>query len=171
MNFSVFGVAGFKNSGKTTMVTRLVRELTGRGYRISTVKHAHHGFDIDKPGRDSFLHRDAGASEVAIISGQRWALMHELRGAEQPLLDDVLAKLTPCHLVLVEGYKQEPHMKIELRRQANPRKRSLAEQDDTIVAIASDYAIDDTDLPVFDLDDIAGIADFILEYTGQTLQP
>ena len=166
MKFAVFGVAGFKNSGKTTMVTRLVTELTGRGYRISTVKHAHHGFDIDKPGRDSFLHRDAGASEVAIISGKRWALMHELRGAEQPVLDDVLGKLSACHLVLVEGYKQEPHVKIELRRQANPRKRSLADHDDTIVAIASDYAIEDTELPVFDLDDIAGIADFIIECLG-----
>ncbi len=159
----VFGVAGFKNSGKTTLVTRLVRELTDRGYAISTIKHAHHGFDLDKPGRDSFLHRGAGAQEVAIISSSRWALMHELRGAEAPVFDEVLSKISKCDLVIVEGYKKEPHPKIELRS-INSTREPLAPDDNTIIAIASDHPVADKTLPAFDRDDITAIADFIVSY-------
>ena len=116
MTQRVFGITGWKNSGKTTLTERLVAELTRRGWKVSTVKHAHHDFDIDKEGTDSFRHRQAGASEVAIVSGRRWALMHELRGEDEPPLDVVLARLAPCDLVLVEGYKRESHKKIETRR-------------------------------------------------------
>ncbi len=159
----VLGVAGYKNSGKTTLVTRIVRELTGRGYAISTIKHAHHGFDIDRPGRDSFLHRGAGAQEVAIISNSRWALMRELRGAQKPVFDEVLSKISPCDLVVVEGYKQEPHPKIELRS-VNSTRDDLAPLDDTIIAIASDHLLEGETLPVFERDNIPAIADFIVSY-------
>ena len=124
MTSPVFGVTGWKNSGKTTLLTRLVSEFTRRGYRVSTVKHAHHDFDIDKPATDSFRHREAGASEVMIVSGNRWALMHELRGDDEPPLEAALQRLSPCDLVLVEGYKREGHPKIEARRQAARRTRS-----------------------------------------------
>src|SRR5262245_12971297 len=116
MKTPVFGISGWKNSGKTGLTVRLVEELTSRGYRISTVKHAHHDFDIDKPGADSFRHREAGACEVAIVSGKRFAIMHELRGDAEPSLVDILERIAPCDLVLVEGYKREPVPKIELRR-------------------------------------------------------
>ena len=102
----VFGVTGWKNSGKTTLVSRLVAEITARGYSVSTVKHAHHNFDIDQKGRDSYAHREAGAHEVALVSGRRWALMHELRGEEEPSLADVLAKLSPCDLVIVRRIRK-----------------------------------------------------------------
>jgi molybdopterin-guanine dinucleotide biosynthesis adapter protein len=111
----VIGVAGFKNAGKTTLVEKLVVELTGRGWRVSTVKHAHHSFDIDHEGRDSFRHRKAGASEVAVVSRHRWAIIHESRAEEEPPLADILAKLAPCDLVIVEGYKRDFHDKIEVR--------------------------------------------------------
>ncbi len=161
----VFGVAGFKNSGKTTLVTRLVRELADRGYTVSTIKHAHHGFDLDKPGRDSFLHRGAGAQEVAIISNSRWALMHELRGASAPVFNEVLSKISKCDLVIVEGYKKEPHPKIELRS-INSTREPLAPDDETIIAIASDHPLTGETLPAFDRDDITAIADFIVSYFG-----
>ena len=107
MSGAVFGITGWKNSGKTTLTERLVAEFTRRGFRVSTVKHAHHDFDIDREGADSYRHRLAGAAEVAIVSGRRWALMHELRGEDEPKLDEILARLAPCDLVLVEGYKRE----------------------------------------------------------------
>ena len=107
MSDAVFGITGWKNSGKTTLTERLVAEFTRRGFRVSTVKHAHHDFDIDREGADSYRHRLAGAAEVAIVSGRRWALMHELRGEDEPKLDEILARLAPCDLVLVEGYKRE----------------------------------------------------------------
>lgn len=167
---AVFGVAGFKNAGKTTLVERLVVELTGRGYEISTVKHAHHAFDIDQEGRDSFRHRKAGAREVAIVSRNRWALVHELRGEEEPAFADVLAKLGPCDLVLVEGYKRESHDKLEVRR-AGLNHPKLAGDDQTVVAIASDFAIDDATVPVLDMNDIAAIADFIIAHAGLESRP
>ena len=107
----VIGVAGFKNAGKTTLVEKLVAELTRRGYRVSTVKHAHHSFDIDHEGRDSFRHRKAGASEVAVVSRHRWAIIHESREEAEPTLQEILAKLGPCDLVIVEGYKRDTHDK------------------------------------------------------------
>ena len=160
MRSPVFGVTGWKNSGKTTLVTRLVTEFTRRGYRVSTVKHAHHAFDIDKPDTDSFRHREAGATEVLIVSGHRWALMHELRGETEPPLEAALERLSPCDLILVEGYKREGHPKIEARRSAAAKSEPLAPGDPSIVAIAAEHAVE-TDRPCFDLDDVAGIADFI----------
>lgn len=163
--FPVFGVAGFKNSGKTTLVTRIVQELSDRGYAVSTIKHAHHGFDLDRPGRDSFLHRNAGAQEVAIISNSRWALMRELRGAEEPVFEDVLSKLSPCDVVIVEGYKMENHPKIELRLAASDRP-ALAPNDPTIVAIASDEPLGGQSLPTFERNRVKDIADFIIKHLG-----
>jgi molybdopterin-guanine dinucleotide biosynthesis protein B len=162
----VFGITGWKNSGKTTLTERLVAELTRRGWSVSTLKHAHHAFDIDQPGTDSFRHRAAGAREVAIVSGHRWALMHELREEDEPRLDDILARLSPCDLVLVEGYKREAHKKIETRRRAAKDHVPLSRQDPNILAVAADHPIENEPLPVFGLDDVAAIADFIERAAG-----
>jgi molybdopterin-guanine dinucleotide biosynthesis protein B len=157
----VFGITGWKNSGKTTLTEKLVAELCRRGWTVSTVKHAHHDFDIDKPGADSFRHRQAGASEVAVVSGRRWALMHELRGADEPPLDAILSRLAPCDIVLVEGYKREAHKKIEARRREAKDTAPLSVSDPNIVAVASDFPLPGEVLPTFDLNDIKAIADFI----------
>jgi molybdopterin-guanine dinucleotide biosynthesis protein B len=157
----VFGIAGWKNSGKTGLAVRLVTEFTRRGYKISTIKHAHHDFDIDKVGADSFRHRQAGAHEVTIVSGTRFAIMHELRGDPEPSLQDVLDRIAPCDLVLIEGYKREPVPKIEARRLESKSREPLAPTDPHIVAIAADHPVEGTSLPVFDLDDTVAIADFI----------
>jgi len=161
----VIGVAGFKNSGKTTLVEKLVLELTRRGHRISTVKHAHHSFDIDHEGRDSFRHRKAGAHEVAVISRHRWAIIHELRDEESPALDEVLAKLAPCDLVIVEGYKRDNHDKIEVRNLALHHPQ-LAGEDSTVVAIAATGPVPDAPVPVFDRDDVTALASFIERRVG-----
>lgn len=161
----VFGITGFKNSGKTTLTARLVTELTVRGFRVSTVKHAHHAFDIDHEGRDSYRHREAGAAEVAVVSRNRWALIHELRDEAEPTLEQILGTLAPCDLVLVEGYKTDRHAKIEVRRSGLDHPR-LAEEDDTVVAIASDMTIEGAPVPVIDMDDIPAIADFVLSQIG-----
>jgi molybdopterin-guanine dinucleotide biosynthesis protein B len=166
MTMRVFGVTGWKNSGKTTLTEKLVTELVARGWTVSTVKHAHHDFDIDKPGADSFRHRQAGATEVAIVSGRRWALMHELRGENEPTLDDILARLAPCDIVLVEGYKREAHKKIEARRLEARDRAPLSANDPNIVAIAADFTVEGEKLPVFDLDDTKSIADFVERSTG-----
>ncbi|MER8715868.1 molybdopterin-guanine dinucleotide biosynthesis protein B [Mesorhizobium sp. M1295] len=168
MNRRIFGITGWKNSGKTTLTEKLVAELVRRGWKVSTVKHAHHDFDIDKPGADSFRHRQAGAMEVAIVSGRRWALMHELRGEDEPTLDAILSRLAPSDIVLVEGYKREAHKKIETRRLEAKDRTPLSAGDPHIIAIASDFAIVGEDLPVFDLDDANSIADFIERATGLT---
>lgn len=165
----VIGVAGFKNSGKTTLVEKLVSHLSQQGYRISTVKHAHHSFDIDHEGRDSFRHRKAGASEVAVISRERTAIIHELRGQEPPTLQEVLARLQPCDLVIVEGYKRDSHDKIEVRNLALDHPR-LAMEDPTVVAIAATGAVEDAGVPVFDRDDVAALAGFILSRSGLVSQ-
>lgn len=157
----IFGITGWKNSGKTTLVAGLVREIGARGLRVSTIKHAHHAFDLDRPGKDSYLHREAGAQEVLIASHGRWALLHELRGAQEPALPELLKHMTPVDLVLVEGFKAEAHPKLEVRR-AGIDGPLLAETDPHIVAIATDDAIDAHGRPVFAPNDIAGIADFIL---------
>ena len=162
----VFGISGWKNSGKTGLAVRLVEEFTARGYRISTIKHAHHDFDIDKVGADSFRHRQAGAHEVTIVSGTRYAIMHELRGAPEPSFEEILARLAPCDLVLIEGYKREKIPKIEARRLEAKNREPLAPGDPHIVAIAADHPVDDTALPVFDLDDTKSIADFVEGVTG-----
>jgi molybdopterin-guanine dinucleotide biosynthesis adapter protein len=166
MTQRIIGITGWKNSGKTTLTERLVAEFVARGLRVSTVKHAHHAFDIDQPGTDSFRHRAAGAGEVAIVSGNRWALMHELRGESEPSLDDVLARLSPCDLVIVEGYKREGHLKIETRRREAKDTRPLSTDDPNIVAVASDHALPGETLPVFPIDDIAAMADFITSRLG-----
>ncbi len=157
----VFGITGWKNSGKTQLVTSLVREFTTRGFRVSTVKHAHHNFDIDKPGADSYRHREAGASEVALVSGRRWALMHELRSEEEPPLEAILARLAPCDLILIEGYKRESHPKIEARRTETTDRGPLSDSDPNILAVAADHSLPEERLPVFDLNDVPGMADFI----------
>lgn len=162
----IFGIAGWKNSGKTGLAVRLVAELTARGYRVSTVKHAHHDFDIDKVGADSFRHRQAGAHEVAIVSGTRYAVMHELHGAPEPSFEEILARLAPCDLVLIEGYKREPIPKIEARRLEAAKRTPLAPEDPHIVAIAADHPVPDTPLPVFGLDDTTAVADFVVRVTG-----
>ncbi len=156
----VIGVAGFKNAGKTTLVERLVTELTSRGWRISTVKHAHHSFDIDHEGRDSFRHRKAGATEVAVVSRHRWAIIHEMREEDEPPLDDILAKLAPCDLVIVEGYKRDTHDKIEVRN-VDLDHPKLAGEDSTVVAIAANGPIADCPVPCFDRDDVSNLASFI----------
>ena len=161
---NVIGVCGFKNAGKTTLVEKLVRHLTGLGYKISTVKHAHHDFDIDHEGRDSFRHRKAGATEVAVVSQNRFAIMHELRGAEPPALDEILAKLSPCDLVIVEGYKRDSHDKIEVRN-LDLNHEVLAGNDSTIVAVAANGKID-ASVPVFSRDDVAALAQFIIKHLG-----
>jgi molybdopterin-guanine dinucleotide biosynthesis protein MobB len=160
----VFGVTGWKNAGKTGLMERLVSNLTGRGLRVSTIKHAHHSFDVDHPGRDSFRHRAAGASEVILCSGTRVAQMTELNGAAEPSLQDLLARLGPVDLVLIEGYKREAHPKVEAFR-AEAGHDLIAPTDPTIRAVASDTALD-LDRPVFDLDDTAAIATFILQEVG-----
>lgn len=162
----IIGIVGWKNSGKTRMVAALVAELTGRGWKVSTVKHAHHAFYIDKPGADSWQHRQAGASEVAIVSERRWALMHEnTRNESEPSLDEIVGKLSPCDLVLVEGYKRGDHDKIEIRRAASETAAPLAPDDANIVAVIGDAAQTDG-LPVFSADAISDIADFIEQHTG-----
>lgn len=166
MNACIFGITGWKNSGKTTLTEKLVTELTARGWRVSTVKHAHHDFDIDREGADSFRHRQAGAVEVAIVSGQRWALMHELRDEPEPPLDAILARLGPADIVLVEGYKRESHQKIETRRLSAKDTTPLSQNDPNIVAVAADYPQTSEKLPVFALEDVAEIADFIERTTG-----
>lgn len=160
----VYGVVGWKNSGKTGLMERLVAEITGRGFSVSTIKHAHHSFDVDQPGKDSHRHRVAGASEVLLASGTRWALMHELRDAEEPPLSELLEKLAPVDLILIEGYKRDNHRKVEAHRAVtgNPL---IAPDDLTVRAIASDTSLE-IDRPVIDLNDTTAIADFILADLG-----
>ena len=153
----VFGVTGWKNAGKTTLVERLVAEFVRRGWRVNTVKHAHHDVDVDQPGRDSFRHRVAGATEVAVVGGLRYAIMRE---QAEPTLAEVLARLAPADLVLIEGYKREPHPKIEVR---SGEGELLAPNDASIVAVAADQEPPGGRLPWFRRDDVAGIADFIAE--------
>ena len=156
----VYGVTGWKDMGKTTLVTRLVTCFCARGLKVSTIKHAHHAFDVDQPGRDSYLHREAGASEVMLASRKRWALMHELRGEAEWELEDMLPKLSPVDLVLVEGYKQGTHPKIEVFRD-QPDRDPIALDNDTVRAVAGIVGERKLGIPVLDLDDIEAIADFI----------
>ena len=156
----VFGIAGWSGSGKTTLLEKLIPELTGRGLKVSVIKHAHHGFDIDKPGKDSYRHREAGASEVLLACNERWALMHERRQAAEPTLAELLGHLSPCDLVLIEGFKQEPVPKLEVFRPAHGKSALFRERRD-IVAVATDEPLA-TDLPCLPLNDIPVIADFVM---------
>lgn len=156
----VIGLAGWSGAGKTTLITRVIPVLIGRGQTVATVKHAHHEFDVDQPGKDSWLHRQAGASEVAVVSSRRWALIHELRGDPEPPLADILAKLAPVDLVIVEGFKRHAHPKLEVFRAATG-KPLLYPDDDCIVAIATDQPLPQAPLPVLTLDDVERIADVV----------
>ncbi|MFY0614115.1 MAG: molybdopterin-guanine dinucleotide biosynthesis protein B [Hyphomicrobiaceae bacterium] len=156
----IIGIVGWKNSGKTTLAVRLVEELTRRGLRIATIKHAHHALRLDEEGTDSARHRAAGAAQVAVVSQKRWALMTE---GPEPDFADVVAQLEPCDLIVVEGYKSQPIPKIEARRRGSEPGAGLAERDDRVVAIAADYAVEGAKVPVFKLDDVGAIADFVVE--------
>jgi molybdopterin-guanine dinucleotide biosynthesis protein MobB len=160
----IYGVVGWKNAGKTGLMERLVTEISGRGFSVSTVKHAHHTFDVDHEGKDSFRHRAAGAREVLLSSRNRFALMHEMQGDEEPTLDELLGKLAPVDLVLIEGYKRDKHSKIEAFR-VETNNPVIAIDDQTIRAIASDTPFL-LDRPVFDLNDTTAVADFILSEVG-----
>jgi molybdopterin-guanine dinucleotide biosynthesis protein B len=159
----IFGLAGWSGSGKTTLLTRLLPELIGHGLMVSTLKHAHHEFDIDQPGKDSWRHRQAGASEVMIASANRWALIREHRGAPEPAFATLLRHMAPADLLLVEGFKREPHAKLEVYRAALG-KPLLCRADRHIVAVASDAPVPGLDLPLLALDDVAAIARFILDH-------
>jgi molybdopterin-guanine dinucleotide biosynthesis protein B len=158
----IFGVTGWKNSGKTGLMERLISESTARGLTVSSIKHAHHSFDIDHPGRDSYRHRDAGARQVLLASRNRWALMHELRDEDEPSLGDLLKQLSPVDLVLIEGYKRDRHPKIEAHRKETGQPL-IAPEDETIVAVASDTSVA-IDRPVLDLNDTASIVNFIAQH-------
>lgn len=156
----LWGITGWKNSGKTGLIERLVTEFSARGLTVSTVKHAHHSFDIDHKGRDSYRHREAGAREVLLSSRNRWALMHETLGDDEATLSELLARLSPVDLVLIEGFKRDPHPKIEAHR-AEADQPLIAPSDSTIRALASDSGAKAEGRPTFHLDDTSGIADFI----------
>ena len=160
----IYGVTGWKNAGKTGLMERLVAEITSRGLSVSTIKHAHHSFDVDHPGKDSHRHRVAGAHEVLLASKNRIALMQELRDHEEPELAHLLTRLSPVDLVLIEGYKRDRHLKIEAHR-AVTGQPLIAPGDDTIRAVASDVPLT-LDRPVFGLDDTIALADFVLREVG-----
>jgi molybdopterin-guanine dinucleotide biosynthesis protein B len=164
MLMRVIGLAGWSGAGKTTLLVRLIPLLRARGLTVSTLKHAHHAFDIDRPGKDSYEHREAGAREVLVASARRWALLHELRaGEDEPPLAELLTRLSPVDLVVVEGFKAHAHPKIEVHRAANG-KPTLFKEIPAVRAIASDVALPDTGLPLLPLDDPSAIADALLEH-------
>lgn len=161
----VFGIAGYSGSGKTTLLEKLLPRFTALGLRVSVIKHAHHRFDVDQPGKDSYRHREAGASEVILASSTRWVLMSELRGAPEPSLEELLPRLSPCDLVLVEGFKKDPIPKLEVHRPANG-KPPLWPENPHVVALASDEPLAaplPAHLPLLDLNDAGAIVAFILK--------
>jgi molybdopterin-guanine dinucleotide biosynthesis protein B len=160
----IFGLAGWSGSGKTTLLAALIPELAARGLSVSTIKHAHHDFDIDRPGKDSWRHRQAGAGEVMVASARRWALMHELRGDAEPSLDELVTRLGPVDVVIVEGFKRHPHPKLEVHR-PSLGKPLLYPDDPHIVAIASDEPFA-APLPLLSLGDPAAITGFMLDHLG-----
>jgi molybdopterin-guanine dinucleotide biosynthesis protein B len=162
----IIGIAGWKKSGKTTLVTKLIAELTRRGLKVATIKHAHHDFQIDEQETDSARHRRAGASRVAVVSAKRWALISELEDAPEPPLEEVVTWMGPCDVIVVEGYKSAPIPKIEVRRLEAASGRPLAQTEPNVIAIAADHCVDAGALPVFALDDVAAIADFIAGTLG-----
>ena len=160
-----FGMIGWSGSGKTTLIIQLIPELIGRGYSVSSMKHTHHNFDIDKPGKDSYEHRVAGAKQVLITGTKRWALLNENRDQDESTIDDLLAKMDPVDLVLIEGFKKHPHSKMEVFRPSVERPL-LALEDKSVVAIATDEQVDGGGLPVIDLNNVGAVADFIIEFCG-----
>jgi molybdopterin-guanine dinucleotide biosynthesis adapter protein len=159
----IIGLAGWSGSGKTTLITKVIPRLMARGLTVSTLKHAHHGFDLDQPGKDSFFHRAAGATEVVISSAKRFAILHELRGEPEWNLPDLVAKISPVDLVLVEGYKRDAFPKLEIHRAANG-KPLIQPDDPHVVAIASDVPVAEAKVPLVDLDDIEAIADLLVKH-------
>jgi molybdopterin-guanine dinucleotide biosynthesis protein B len=157
----IFGFAGWSGSGKTTLIEQLIPRFVQRGLSVSLIKHAHHTFDVDRPGKDSYRHRHAGAAEVLVTSSRRWVLMHELRGAAEPAFDEQVRRLSPCDVLLVEGFKHAPIPKLEVWR-AVTGEPLLHPNDPHIVAVASDAKVDTT-LPLLDLNDVPGISEFILK--------
>lgn len=157
----IIGIVGWKDNGKTTLVERLVSHLTAKGHTVSTVKHAHHTVDVDKPGKDSWRHREAGAREVAIATSKRWVVIHELRDEDEPPLEFLLTRMTEVELVIVEGFKRFPHPKIEVHR-GERNTPLIAREDPSIVAVATDTRIEDLAIPVLDINDINTIADLAL---------
>jgi molybdopterin-guanine dinucleotide biosynthesis protein B len=162
----LFGIAGWKNSGKTTLMVRLIENFANRGLQVAAVKHAHHAFDIDHEGRDSFRYKAAGAGTVAVSSARRFAIMTELRGRPEPGLGELVRHIENADIILVEGFKAGTHPKIEVRRREAASGPELAPDDPAILAIAADFELKDATLPVFALDDIGGIASFILDTSG-----
>jgi len=162
-----FGLVGWSGSGKTTLLVKLIPELIGRGLRVSTIKHTHHRFDIDKPGKDSYEHRAAGAHEVLLTGSERWSLLHENRGHEEPGMEELIARMEEVDLILIEGFKSHNHKKMEVYR-PSIEKPLLAAEDSSVVAIASDETVTGADVPVLDLDDVPAIADYIVEHCGLT---
>jgi len=162
-NMRIIGLAGWSGSGKTTLITKLVPRLIARGLRMSTLKHAHHGFDLDQPGKDSFVHRAAGATEVVVSSSKRFAILHELRGEAEWDLPELVAKMSPVDLVLVEGYKRDAFPKLEIYRAANG-KPLIHPDDPHVVAIASDVSLPAAKVPVVNLDDVEAVADILLKF-------
>ncbi len=160
----IFGFAGWSGSGKTTLIEKLIPLFVARGLKVSLVKHAHHSFDVDQPGKDSYRHRHAGCGEVLVTSSKRWVLMHELRGAAEPDFAETVKRVSPCDLLLVEGFKREKVPKLEVYR-ASVGESLLHPEDSSIVAIASDGKVE-TKLPQFDLNDAPSVASFILKHTG-----
>jgi molybdopterin-guanine dinucleotide biosynthesis protein B len=161
----VFGLVGYSGSGKTTLLVRLIPEIVRRGVTVSTMKHAHHGFDVDQPGKDSYEHRRAGATEVLVSSARRWALMHENREARERAPEELMRHMTEVDLLLIEGFKREGHDKLEVWRAATG-KPLLARDDRSILAVASDGPVPGLSIPVLDLGDLPAIADFILVRCG-----
>ena len=166
----ILGLGGWSGAGKTTLLSKLIPELIRRGITVSTMKHAHHGFDVDQPGKDSYVHRQAGATEVLVASEKRWALMHEQREPHEPTAADLARHMSSVDVLLVEGFKREPHDKLEIYRAEN-NKPLLSTGDLTYVAILTDTPVGDTKLPVIDLNDVAAIADFIVKHCGLRTRP
>lgn len=160
----IIGIAGYSGSGKTTLIEKVIPLLVGEGLRVSLIKHAHHEFDVDQPGKDSWRHRQAGCVEVLVSSSERWALMHELRGAAEPTLQEQLRLFGPCDLVIVEGYKKEPIPRVEVHRRSG-HTPLLYPDDPHVVAVATDEPLD-TALPQLDVDDAGAVARFIIQYLG-----
>ena len=161
----VIGIVGWSGSGKTSLVVQVLPILREHGLRVSTMKHAHHRFDVDKPGKDSFRHREAGASEVLVVTSSRWVLMHESREEPEPSIESLIERMTPVDLLLIEGFKTHHHPKIEIYRQTEG-KPQLCPQDPGIVAVASDRPLPRLTIPQLDLNDPRAIAEFIMVHTG-----
>lgn len=159
----IIGMIGWSGSGKTTLLSELIPALGTRGYSVSTMKHTHHDFDMDQPGKDSYRHREAGAREVLLTSKKRWALLHELRDEPEVEMDGLIAKMAPVDILLIEGFKSHRYPKIEVNRPSRGKKL-LCKTDDSVVALATDEEVDDVDVPLIDLNNVEAVADFIVSY-------